>query len=135
MSSPTPPLVLLCDVCKDPVTGAGDFLQVDEIAAQQRGEEHREWENRHRTPQGGVTFDLSDRSDPPPGKIPWEVYHQDCDPNPDNQGYWIGAERCKTFPELLDWTAHLMEKRWLQNTNWSTKVRSILRDSGCSVNS
>ena len=130
LSNPTLDLVLLCDICHLPLIGAGDFLQVNEVAAHQLDHEKEEWEARHRTPGGGVTVNLSDRSDPPPGKVLWEVYHKDCDPHPDEEGYGIGAERCTNFAELLEWTAHLMEKRWIQNTNWSIKLRSILRDSG-----
>lgn len=131
MPDPGPALVLLCDVCREPLGGAGDYLRVSVNEAVQRGAELNEWDERHRTPGGGISFDLSKPEDAPPPDVRWAVYHGGCDPDPDNEeGYWFGAERCTNFAELLYWTAHLMEKRWVRNTDWDHRLRRILHDSG-----
>lgn len=126
-------IVLTCETCSNPVTGHDGFLQVDEVAANEHERVYEEWADRHRTSGGGVTYNVADRSDPPPGKVAWHICHCDCGPDPDNEGYAIPAGRCSTFPQLIGWTAHLLEKRWLQNTIWAATLRGILRDSGCAA--
>lgn len=126
------PIVLTCEVCSKPITDGNGFLQIDEVAANDYERAYETWADRHRTPGGGVTYNIADRSDPPPSKVAWHVFHQDCDPDPENEGYAIPAGRCSTFPQLISWTAHLLEKRWLPNTNWAGTLRRVLHDSGCS---
>ena len=41
-------------------------------------------------------------------------------------GYFFEAKRINTRAKALDWTLHLLEKGWLQNTNWNEFLRSKL---------
>lgn len=45
----------------------------------------------------------------------WITAHFDCD---DRDGYSIDVERIRTHEQALAWTAHLMGKRWVADTNW-----------------
>jgi len=39
--------------------------------------------------------------------------------------YQIEVERIRTPLQMLAWTAHLAEKRWVSDTNWAHLVRSV----------
>lgn len=41
-------------------------------------------------------------------------------------GYFFETSRIDTIPKALDWTLHLLEKGWLQHTNWDEFLRSKL---------
>jgi hypothetical protein len=56
-----------------------------------------------------------------PEAATWHVWHRTCDPDPDEEAspyYHVGLERIADAADLLHWTAHLMEKSWLEHTNW-----------------
>ena len=55
-----------------------------------------------------------------PGPARWHVYHRRCDPQTASQNdYWFDIERARTDRDLLAWTAHLLDKDWLRDTNWA----------------
>lgn len=58
----------------------------------------------------------------------WMARHIACD-DIDGPFYAIDVERIRTPEQMLWWTAHLMEKRWLTFTNW----RGIIRHRGVSA--
>lgn len=67
-----------------------------------------------------------------PELVRWEVHCDACNPHYDSESdtycaccYWFAANRCRTVPQLLSWTAHLSEKGWLDSTNWTQFVRSL----------
>lgn len=39
-------------------------------------------------------------------------------------GYYFETSRIDTHAKALDWTLHLLEKGWLQNTDWDSFLRS-----------
>ena len=58
----------------------------------------------------------------------WAPLHQRCDPRFDLFSfYWIDVERCRYYWQLLDWSAHLMEKSWLEQTDWNEFLRKAVR--------
>lgn len=65
---------------------------------------------------------------PPPAR--WVTHHRVCDPNPDSNDYWFDVARADTAAKLLDWSAHLLGKNWIQDTNWSDFIRSVTRRLG-----
>ena len=60
------------------------------------------------------------------------IYHRRCDPQTDSDNdYWFDVGRTDTALELLGWTtAHLLEKTWLTDTDWSTFLYRVLRANG-----
>lgn len=58
---------------------------------------------------------------PPPAK--WRAMHVGCDPDLDAPGYWIPVQEARTHARLLWWTAHLMGKTWLRDTNWDDFIK------------
>lgn len=45
------------------------------------------------------------------------------EPVDDGDGYLTANYRIRTQAQVLHWTAHLFEKRWIHDTNWATVVR------------
>jgi hypothetical protein len=58
------------------------------------------------------------------------VLHWNCDPDPDSSDYWIAVERIRRAGDVIGWTAHLLEKRWLQSTGWSDVLRHVAGQLG-----
>jgi hypothetical protein len=65
-----------------------------------------------------------------PAAVPWRIHHRRCDPSPGIDGYWFHANRCGTERHLLAWTAHLLEKDWLKDTDWSVFLYRLLAANG-----
>ena len=46
--------------------------------------------------------------------IALQIFHQGtCDPNPDNDGYWLQTSRAVTLEQWCGWVLHLAPKTWL----------------------
>lgn len=60
-----------------------------------------------------------------PAPVSWEAYHWACDPDIEAGTYWIEVDRIATYADVLDWTAHLMEKNWFNETDWSDLLRNV----------
>lgn len=58
-----------------------------------------------------------------PRAMRWHALHRDCDPDIEGAGYAIDVERCRTFPQVITWTFHLMEKGWFEETDWPVFIR------------
>ncbi|WP_146060283.1 hypothetical protein [Amycolatopsis sp. CA-128772] len=92
-------------------------------AANKRQAERAEAEGRTGLAAKMLTMgDLRDE----PEEARWQVHCDDCNPHDDDcdNCYWFYVERCSTWAQLADWTAHLSEKDWvLQATNWMQFIR------------
>jgi hypothetical protein len=78
-------------------------------------------------PGGMETFTMADLL-AEPEDARWQVHCDSCNPHQDDgcEGcYWFGVERCRTWSQLINWTAHLVEKGWvLAATNWTEFIRT-----------
>lgn len=127
--SPRPPareIVWLCQACGQPVTDGTGYIHVNhmEIAVAERAE--RDFMARTTTPEGhqSVTGEAwHDALDLLDTEARWQVHHGTCDPHPDSGDYWFDVARARTHAHLLQRTAHLMEKRWLDVTDWAAFIR------------
>jgi hypothetical protein len=118
--------VLVCDICTQPVTGHDGYITVDEIAARDRGVEIDTWNAQSAS---SSFLDLLQA----PARIAWHIYHDNCAPDPDREGYSFPAAPCSTWPQLVAWTAHVVEKPWSRHTTWVPFLRSILTNSGANA--
>ena len=57
-----------------------------------------------------------------PRRAPWLAHHRMCDPNPGHESYWFDVARARTHAQLLNWSAHLMGKRWIRHTTWANLI-------------
>lgn len=119
-----PTLVWICETCHKPVDNGTGYLHVDLKETGIRERAYAEWERRHTDEDGNTTiqgsawtelFDLPERA-------PWQAHHAACDPDPEAGDYWFSIERARTHADLLRWTAHLMEKTWLEATDWQELI-------------
>lgn len=131
-------LVFRCERCNQPVTGDTGYLHVsyDDIYAHEQA--WNKWEQKQRTvnaddePVGGYSIyrwipatALADLA----GPARWRVHHRKCDPDPDGNDYWVSVNRVTSYEELLSWTAHLLNKTWLSDTDWSDFIRKCLKEA------
>lgn len=110
-------LEYLCDSCSRPVAdGQGSlYINFSEVRAHQSA--HAEWE-ANRDPAGAIDI-MSLLGLPKPAT--WHIHHDVC--STDGAGdYDIGVEQVRTWRDLLAWTAHLMEKNWLPDTDWRSVI-------------
>lgn len=121
-------LQLICDACKEPVTGDSGSLWIDNDALTKVVRDVTEWNRKHTRTDGIFSghlvvegAELFTYPDP----VRWRAHHSACDPEPDANAYSIAANRIDTWAELLDWTAHLMEKDWLTHTDWDDLLRGV----------
>lgn len=103
----------ICDTCLRPVAdGEGClYLSFGDLADHRRAK--REWE---------ASRDESGRLDilgllGLPSFAAWRIHHDVCRPA-GVDGYDITVEEIRTWRGLVKWTAHLMEKNWLVETDW-----------------
>lgn len=56
----------------------------------------------------------------------WEPRHLLCAEDMHDY-YGIDIEQLRTHEDVLRWTAHLLEKTWLANSNWDAIIRSTVK--------
>ena len=144
-------LMHICRKCKNPVADGKGWIRVDKSKVHETISRWREWkrdidqryqhegesiltehlvEDAERVggvPRGVPGLMVIKGSDLPDiGPVRWETYHFDCDPDIDDNLYGVDVARCRTQGHLLSWTAHLMGKRWIRDTNWDAFIRAHL---------
>lgn len=116
-------LVWMCDTCRKPIADGTGYIHVNMATVGQRQRAWRKFDEEHST--GGALviqgatwdefFDLPDLA-------PWQAHHEACDPLPDAGDYFFGVDRARSHAQLLNWTSHLMEKAWLEYTDWADLI-------------
>lgn len=113
------PIRWQCDICHQPVQGITGYLHVSVTDADARSRAVDAWEDAH--PGVCTMADALTH----PQLVHWHVHHAECDPEPESDDYWIPVSRISTYAQVLGWTAHLMEKNWLNNTDWPALLRTL----------
>ena len=109
-------LEFICDVCGRPVEDGCGSLYVRFSDLQEKRRAKAEWQDAR---EPGQAFDIGTLLQMP-GPAPWSIHHVSCQPADDADGYHISVETVRTWRDLVRWTAHLMEKNWLPDTNWQS---------------
>lgn len=116
-------LIATCDACGNAVSTRG-CLWVDLDAAMANARAVQAWRDHH---PGAVT--VEELLELPPA-VTWQVHHDACDPDPEALAYRIDISQIDTSGALLNWTAHLMSKRWLKDTDWDDLIRDAAAGTG-----
>jgi predicted GIY-YIG superfamily endonuclease len=111
-----PPLVWLCRECEQPIADGDGYLTVS--AAEQRAHRARKADRPDGAPL--TMSDVMHHQRPT-----WRAFHRSCDPDLADAGYWFDVARIRTVDDVLDWTAHLIGKRWLPDTNWKQVLEHV----------
>jgi hypothetical protein len=96
-----------------------------EHAWQRDGAREGEW---HLLPRGVSVGEVWSWPEP----AHWRAVHESeqCDPRyveGESVDYCVPVKEVRTWPSLIEWTAQLMEKTWLQDTNWDGFLRATLQ--------
>jgi hypothetical protein len=118
----TPELLAICDVCLQPIDDGDGSVWVDQHAA------HAVARQPVATVDDGP-FEALDLTNLPEDVI-WHTSHTACGEMP-SWAYAIPVERIRTWQAFLHWTVHLMDKKWLETTDWQMFVlRSLEPQQG-----
>jgi hypothetical protein len=96
----------------------------DEVEA---GKARRQWDKDHTNEHGWVICNGNDLLTYPHAAH-WHISCNDCDLANDIC-YYIEISRINTETKVINWTAHLMEKNWIGDTDW----RNLLSNLGSLV--
>lgn len=119
---PPAPLAWICQACGFPIADGAGYLHVDLAKIGQYEAAEAAFKDEHRQ-DGLLAYSASEWFDAMPPTPRWRIHHRACDPYLDAADYWIGVETVRTHAGLLDWTAHLLGKSWLQSTTWDDLIR------------
>jgi predicted GIY-YIG superfamily endonuclease len=138
-----------CELCSSPIRlndKEPGYLQISAAEAQRWGSETREWKAAHPYGLNHPYDDDLAAACTMPRRMHWEHICKSCDTARDAQReamgleadgghYWVDLCRVKTPGNFLEWTAHVMAKRWVRDdTDWldlTAKVAGWLGSRGC----
>ena len=106
-------LQAICDDCGQPIPDGGGHVWVDHLEAADLAKKERTKVAR----TVSLSAVLSSTR-----VTPWRTHHHGCTTNSAST-YGIPVEELRTFADVLNWTAHLLEKPWLSGTNWYSMLR------------
>lgn len=114
-------LVWLCAQCHTPIADGQGYIHVN-MPTVNAVEHYWRQDNERQHDNDSAFVDLSEIR-AWPDDAPWMAHHADCDPEPTASDYWFDVKRARTHAQLLNRTAHLMEKNWLKHTDWDDLIR------------
>lgn len=76
---------------------------------------------------GVVAVPLQQISDMPMFGPEWAARHVACAADLDDY-YGIDVEELRDAEGVLRWTAHLLSKVWIANSNWDAVIRTTLKE-------
>ena len=125
-----------CQDCRCDVSGSAKAaIHVNMADIERYKQKLQEWKRRcdERQTISGFRVISGDLLMDHPEPVGWGVHCDDCNPhwNADHSGacagcYWFSLDRCRTYLDLLSWTAHLMEKNWLACTGWGQLIYRLI---------
>jgi hypothetical protein len=106
-----------CDICHKAVTidTAGAWVNYGDISRREAAVE--QWDRAH--PELSTEF-----PDGYPDALPWVWGHLSCGER-DANDYWFEAAEMETPTDALSQTLHMIEKNWIEQTDWGTLVRRL----------
>lgn len=128
-------LNIICETCDKPIGGGeddpGDLwvagADVDRFRA-----EVAVWEAKHGAgPGGGVVGWMTLVNYPERAR--WRAHHSACDSTDLAAMYAIQASELRTWTQMAGWTAHLMGKTWLTDTDWQKILQGLSDGTGTRV--
>lgn len=118
-------LVWTCHICGKPVADEEGCILV-------RTKDMNDYRNdparKEPGPSGFVIYNAAEMMDLR-SPAPWVAEHYDC-----CEGcgayYEFDVARIRTLTQVIDWTAHLMQKNWLEETDWPRLLRKVHKQTG-----
>ena len=108
----------VCDKCGAAVSPQDGVIAIGKVEMEVAETEWRAWELAHQ----GEPLSLQEML-AGPESAKWQWGHQACIPN--DGGYSIDPDTFNSLGKALDITLHMMEKTWVQYSDWINFVRRI----------
>lgn len=109
-----------CEVCELPIAGDDGVLFMEYGDLRRRDDALDAWRQAH----PGPAYSGEDHATYPE-RVHWHVRHHACGGEGEAVAvYVIESGRIDTWRKVAGWTAHLMEKRWLGDTDWAARLYS-----------
>ena len=110
-----------CAACNQPIADGTGYLHVDLNRVREVEDAHAAHLEQQQQESGWRAVNLTELL-ALPRRAPWLAHHRRCDPNPGHGSYWFDVARARTHAQLLNWSAHLMGKRWIRHTTWADLI-------------
>lgn len=128
--STQPNLDFDCTACGETITDPRRaVLTFDGLALQRADAARIEYRRNHPEPAPGELpprVDLSTLlTDNYPEPVPWRAFHTAC--VPEAFSYHVPLNDLSSWESVIDWTAHVADKGWMTDTDWSTVLRGLIR--------
>jgi hypothetical protein len=122
-------LNIICQACEQPL-GDNDStfgnLWISHAEWHAYSDAYAEWEAEYVTKlEGGGESVTGAGIVTRPSRVTWRAHHSACDSGEEADLYSIPSPKLRTWADLVDWTAHLMEKTWLSDTTWAQMLRGV----------
>lgn len=115
-----------CAACGFPIADGDGWVHVRMSEVMDQQEAVRAWKDKYKPP--GKTGVSVGELLAHPDVVPWNALHEVCDPT-GGEPYAICVEDLRTPWDLIHWTVQLLEKKWLESTNWREVLRAKHADS------
>lgn len=115
-------MIWLCDDCHKPIVGNTGYFRVSHEDIARHDDAARAWEAKYAHKAAVTLEELCEH--PRPAR--WTFHHDGCRPDGNGHAYSADIARVGTFRAALQWTAHLMEKNWLDSTDWRAVIERAL---------
>ena len=115
-------LTLICETCLFPIARGKGSVYVRTGDLRDYREAMHEWREAH---PDGSAVDLIELVDDFPEDIHWRTGHDACRDDHDEGCYEIDDELIASWGALAHWTAHLMSKNWLGDSDWDELLREV----------
>lgn len=106
-----------CQICGKPVSSNQGLITIYKKDLSAFEKSKKIWEGKHPKDEPYAAKDLAEF----PCSVEWHWGHSKCL----KEGmYEITYDRFDTVEKALSWTLHMMDKPWVDQTNWADMVRS-----------
>ncbi|WP_284762820.1 hypothetical protein [Arthrobacter sp. efr-133-R2A-63] len=116
--------VWTCHYCKKSIRDGAGYVDVPGADVYRLEKAEQTWREDH--PYGGTLKELLGLPNP----AAWVATHTKCDPHPEKGSYRFDVAEARTTEDILDWTLHLMDKTWMEFTDWTDFIRNHMAENG-----
>jgi hypothetical protein len=126
-------LLARCETCDALIADGDGSLWVDMADVDRTATNTQAWEMLETEQEAGaLSFSVGSlMSYPDPAR--WQVHHDACYSSPRARSYGVEVHRCRSWADLVWWTAHLMGKTWLQDTDWENLLQETAEATGTRI--
>ncbi len=97
-----------CDRCEKSITKSNaGFIGINEHEVWTYKREYAKWESERTQVIGGFRSISGDALFSMPSPASWVALHDSCLADGESYSYWIAVDRVLSFPQVLDFTAHI----------------------------